>query len=245
MYSLSLHPSQSKTTPPDLAAEIAQLEAVLAARREELSALQDGFRQFKQRYAQVVGSRLAELDEVEREIREAEVCRLGLEDQAGETDEGATHETGPQAQAASGKASFRKLFWTVARLFHPDHAASEAEARRRHAIMAEASRAYREGDVDSLHTLLGDEQLQSYCATAAAAGHDEEEEADLPGRLFNLKEEMRTIEFGLKRIRQDRLYQLMLKTDEEARHGRDSLASMAESIERQITKARRRLEHLS
>ncbi|HYY42471.1 MAG TPA: hypothetical protein VE775_07030, partial [Pyrinomonadaceae bacterium] len=122
-----------------------------------------------------------------------------------------------------------------------DHAAGELEARRRHAIMAEANRAYREGDVDSLHTLLGDEQLQSYCAMREGA----DEPADSAARIFALKEELRTVEFGLKRIRQDRLYQLKLAADEAATHGRDALAAEAARIGRQITKARNRLAHLS
>jgi hypothetical protein len=135
----------------------------------------------------------------------------------------------------------RKLFWSVARLFHPDHAADEREAQRRHAVMAEASRAYREGDVDSLHTLLGDEQLQFYCASASR----EDEPEDPAARLLNLKEELRTTEFGIKRVRQDRLYQLMLRAEEESRQGRDVLALMAEEISRKIRKARNRLAHLS
>jgi hypothetical protein len=107
--------------------------------------------------------------------------------------------------------------------------------------MAEASRAYREGDVESLHTLLGDEQLQSYCA----ATRPPEEEEDLADLLLSLKEELRTVEFGLKRLTQDGLYRLKLRVAGEAAQGRDALSEMAERIERQIVKARRRLEHLS
>ena len=107
--------------------------------------------------------------------------------------------------------------------------------------MSEASRAYREGDVESLHTLLGDEELRSYCA----APHGDEGEVDIASRLINLKEELRTVEFGIKRVRQDGLYRLKLSADEAAAAGRDSLAEMAERIGRQIEKARRRLAHLS
>ncbi len=56
---------------------------------------------------------------------------------------------------------------------------------------------------------------------------------------------MVTIESGIKRLRQDRLYHLMLKTAEEAAAGRDALVQMAESITRNIAKARNRLAHLS
>jgi hypothetical protein len=95
--------------------------------------------------------------------------------------------------------------------------------------------------VDSLHTLLGDEQLQFYCA-GTGAGDDP---ADLASHLINLKEELRTVEFGLRRIRQDRLYQLKLAADEAAAQGRDALAAEAARIMRQIVKARNRLAHLS
>ena len=236
----SLHLQTSPSEAPDAAAEAERVAALLGARRAELSALQEEFREFKERYARTVGGRLAELAEIEAEIRRAEARLAGEEEDDGAAEGGPDfHGTAPSA--APAKSGLRKLFWSVARMFHPDHAADEDEARRRHAIMAEASRAYRDGDVESLSTLLDDEQLQSYCATSA---RDDEPE-DAAARLVHLKEELITIEFGLKRLRQDRLYHLMLKTAEEAREGRDALAQMAETVTRKIAKARNRLAHLS
>lgn len=243
MQSITLHPSTENPSPADLAAETARLEALLELRRAELVSRQEEMRAFKQRYAQAVGDLLTELAEVESAIGEAERRTLGLENAADAEDETAVHSgidaDGQSAHTLPVKTALRKLFWSVARMFHPDHAPDEAEAQRRHSIMAEASRAYREGDVESLHTLLGDEELQSYCATMPGG------EDDLARRLLNLKEELRTVEFGLKRIRQDRLYQLKLSADEEARHGRDKLKQEAERLNRRLVKARRRLEHLS
>ncbi len=242
MNNLNLHPAtRTQSAPPDLAQEIARLSDLLNERRAELSALQEEFRAFKARYAQVVGSRLAELAEVEQEIREAEARLLGVAVEEEYEEEISADEDAPAAVSVTGRTGLRKLFWSVAKVFHPDHAADEREAQRRHTIMAEASRAYREGDAESLHTLLGDEQLQAYCASARQA----EEEDDLASRLLKLKDDLRTVEFGLKRIKQDRLYHLMLSVDEEAREGRDALAQMSERIGRQITKARRRLAHLA
>ena len=184
--------------------------------------MQEELRDFKARYTQVVGSCLAELEEVEREIRAAErtCARRG----SGEDDDEAPGRARDSSVTAPGKTTLRTLFWSVARLFHPDHAADEEEARRRHSVMAEASRAYREGDAESLHTLLGDEDLQSYCASVK----DDTDPEDLAARVINLKEELRTIEFGLTRIRRDGMYRLKLKTDEELKHGRNALAEMAE-----------------
>jgi hypothetical protein len=239
MQSLSLHQSATQNEPLDLALEAARLENSLTERRSELAALQEEFRQFKTRYTQVIGNRLAELAEIERAIREAEARRLGVEAE----EETAEDESGPDAASSITQAGggLRKLFWAVARMFHPDHATNEKEARRRHTVMAEASRAYSEGDIDSLHTLLGDEELRFFCTTT----HAQDDPEDFASRLIALKEELRTVEFGIKRIKQDSLYQLKLKVDEEALGGRDALAAQAESINRQIVKARYRLAHLS
>ena len=239
---LTLRPAASRDAPPDPSQEVARLEALLAERRDELTALQEGLREFKARYAQTVGSRLAELSEIEQAVREAERRVLGLGAEAG--DSPAEEENADEAQPAGarpGRLSLRKLFWSVAKVFHPDHAGDEQEARRRHTIMAEASRAYREGDTESLRTLLADEDLQSYCAIR----HDGDEEEDPASRLLALKEELRTVDFGIKRIKQDRLHQLKLAVEREALEGRDKLAEEAERINRLIAKARRRLEHFS
>ncbi|HEV2763318.1 MAG TPA: hypothetical protein VGV38_10120 [Pyrinomonadaceae bacterium] len=233
---LTLHPAAAKDAPPDPAQESARLEALLADRSAELNELQESLREFKARYTQIVGSRLAELAEVEQAIKEAERRALGLE-----AEEEEPEESSDEKPAAPGRLSLRKLFWSVAKVFHPDHAPDEREARRRHTIMAEATRAYSEGDTESLRTLLDDEDLQSYCAIR----HDADEREDPAARLLALKEELRTVEFGLKRIRQDRLYQLKLAVEREASQGRDKLAEEAQRINRLIAKARRRLENFS
>lgn len=241
MSSTHLQPAAPRAEATDPAAEAERVAALLDERRAELSAMQEEFREFKERYARTVGSRLAELAEVEAEIRRAEARLAGLEEDAAGAGEGRPdfHDTAPSA--APAKSGLRKLFWSVARMFHPDHASDEEEARRRHRIMAEASRAYRDGDVESLSTLLDDEQLQSYCATSAR----EDEPEDASARLLRLREELITIEFGIKRLKQDRLYHLMLKAAAEASEGRDALAQMAEAVTRKIAKARNRLAHLS
>ena len=245
MQSLTLNSQTAREEPLDLAAEVARLETLLSQRQLELTTLQAEMLKFKARYTQVVGSRLAELAEVEQAIKEAEARLEGVSDDAppeGETD--GAHGTG-KARSAETLAvgnSLRKLFWSVAKLFHPDHASDETEARRRHQIMAEANRAYREGDAESLSTLLGDEELQFYCTGAQT---DADNPEDLPARLLSLKDELRTVEFGIKRLTQDGLYSIKLSAEREAAEGRDALAQEAQRIARQITKARHRLINLN
>jgi hypothetical protein len=245
MQSLTINSQAARNEPLDLAAEVARLESLLSERQLELTTLQAEMLKFKARYTQIVGSRLAELAEVEQAIKEAEArLHVAHEDapSEGEVDDagGTGKAFGVEALAVGN--SLRKLFWSVAKLFHPDHASDETEARRRHQIMVEASRAYREGDAESLSTLLGDEELHFYCTGAQASAADNPE--DLPSRLLSLKEELRTVEFGLKRLTQDGLYRIKIAAEREGAHGRDPLAEEAGRITRQIVKARHRLTNL-
>jgi len=222
---------------------VARLESLLCERQVELKTLQTEMLEFKTRYAQIVGRPLAELADVEEAIKEAEARLHAGDDSATVEDE--EEKSGQDGKLRAAEiltmgSSMRRLFWSVAKLFHPDHAADEGEARRRHLIMAEASRAYREGDAESLHTLLGDEDLQFYCTGTQTA----DDKQDLNARLFALREELRTVEFGLKRITQDGLYRVKLAAEKEAAAGRDALAEEAQRIGRQIVKARHRLTNL-
>jgi hypothetical protein len=235
MSDLALNPTTTQRIEPDLEFELAETQKLLAERKAELSVLQDQFHEFKTRYTRIVGAPLAELAEIEDAVRLAEEKVLGI----GKHPLNGEDVVSDVVQDLPKRTSLKKLFWSVARMFHPDHAADDSEARRRHSVMAEANRAYRDGDFESLETLLGDKELRLYCTTGPV------QEQSLVEQVWSLKDELRTIEFGIKRIKQDRLYQIKLSVDREAAEGRDSLSTMADSIRRQIGKARRRLQHLS
>ena len=95
MHGLDLHKSSAAREALDPAAEASRLGALLEERRAELSALQEEFRAFKSRYAEVVGGPLAELAEVEEEIRRAEARMLGLEEETEEDEPSATPQMPP------------------------------------------------------------------------------------------------------------------------------------------------------
>src|SRR6201986_5422861 len=158
MHGLDLHKSSSARAAVDPAAEVERLESLLEGRRAELSALQEEFRAFKARSAEVGGGPLADLSEVEQEIRQAEARMLGLEDDAEEGGPSNFFDPTP----APGKTGLRKLFWSAADRSHPAPAADEHEPRQPPAITAAARRPYRDGDVESPNLVLGDEHLQSY-----------------------------------------------------------------------------------
>ncbi len=219
----------------DLPHEIFELETQLAVRQDELNRLQIELRDFKTRYTEIVGSRLAELAEVELEIKKVEAVSEIDEDDAADFEVEAT----PNLKNSMTAQPLRKIFWSIAKLFHPDYAADDVEAERRHRIMAEATRAYAEGDAERLNDILDDDTLQSYCVST----HTKDAE-DLATRLVNLKEQLRTVEYGIKRVKFDALYKMKLASDKDALHGRDTLAEMCARIKKQIVQTRRRLEQL-
>lgn len=240
MQSLVLRSSLVESATPDVKLEIARYMLLVFEKREELSALQSEFRQFKTRYAQIVGRPMAELAEIEAAIRMAEEKSLGIEN---ETTEDA-HESNEAAhdfyRASPQRNSLRNLFRRVARSFHPDHARDVEESARRHQIMVEAGRALEDGDEESLYALLGGTQMRAACVETSP-----EDEQNLTRKLFKLQEELNTLEFGVTRLKRERLYVLMRSCEAASAQGRDLLAEMRRDAERKILKARRRLEHLS
>lgn len=226
----------------DVVQEIARLEALLAERKAELKSAQDEMRTFKERYARIVGRKYAELAWVERAIKKAEIelFELPVED---------IPETvpfvddGKPGAASQVKNSLRQMFWRVAKIFHPDHAANDAEQQRRHTVMAAATRAYQEGDADKLAELLGDDELKFFC-TAVPNDALTNGPVDPAEYLLELKDELRTIEYGLKRLRQDPLHGVKLKVAEADALGRDELQETAARLERRLVKARNRLTQL-
>ncbi|MCP9493279.1 MAG: hypothetical protein MSG64_02365 [Pyrinomonadaceae bacterium MAG19_C2-C3] len=225
---------------PDFETEISELlrlENALSARREELATLQDEMRQFRERYVEIVGERLAELAEVERRI--AAIEKLASPDDETQATDEVDNDFFSQ-RTPKENSSVRKLFWSIAKLFHPDFAGDDTDEReRRHAIMAEASCAYQEGDAERLTALLSDDAFLSSCVSTSSETDDE---MTLARRLSRVREQLGTVEYGIRRIKQDGFYQMKIRVDDDAARGRDALAEMAARINKNIFQARLKLD---
>ena len=149
-------------------AELATLEARLAERELDLATLQAELHSFEGTYLRTVGSRLAELDQIEAQIAEAgarnkpkdrEVQQRASQARA-QAEESAR---AVEAEQEAGKRepfmpseNLKKLYREVAKRIHPDLATDESERKRRHELMTEANRAYAEGDAARLEAILRD-----------------------------------------------------------------------------------------
>lgn len=233
----------------DLLREVLELETRLAASRDELNSMQTALGDFTLRYIEIVGEKMAELAELERQIREME--------------SGAKPDAAPDSNDDSARDFYddnfsithdeptlkhlRKLFWSLAKKFHPDQSATEEERTRRHEIMSQASQAYKQGDEDLLAQMLSDGTLELHCVTARGAEAEEEKRDGkfLLRRRDELLDQIRTIEYGIRRTRINPLYKLKLETErEEARGRKDALADQAARLAKRIKQARLRLEQL-
>jgi len=237
MTSLTLHQPDFETE----ISELLRLENALSERRQELATLQDEMRLFRERYVEIVGERLAELAEVERRIAELE--KLASPETYDETEaEGEVNNDFFSRKTPEETSSVRKLFWSIAKLFHPDFAGDDTdEQARRHAIMAEASCAYQDGDAERLTALLSDDAFISSCVSTNGEADDE---MTLARRVSRIREQLGTVEYGIRRVKQDGFYQMKIRVETDAARGRDALAEMAARINKNINQARLKLDQL-
>ena len=138
-------------------AELASLEAELVQRELDFATLRTELRSVESRYLGTVGLLYAELDQIEAQIAEAEARRrpsdVGAQDHATRARTQAEESAQTARTAGESKSkpteSLKKLFREVAKRIHPDLATNDDDRARRQKLMAEANRAYEEGDENS------------------------------------------------------------------------------------------------
>jgi hypothetical protein len=198
--------------------------------------LQSDLRAFEGRYLNVVGERYDELAEIEKEI--AKLQGLDVEDE--ETGSLADDEVGcGQNRFHSDK--LKKLYREVARKFHPDLSSCPQERQHRHQLMVEINRAYETGAEDRLQELLeageGMEKIE-------LAGAMSTEMILLVRRIAEAKQRLAQIESDIEEATASEIYKLKLRVENSEAMGIDLFADLVSQVDRQIKKARNRLEHL-
>jgi hypothetical protein len=157
-------------------------EKELASKRQELEALQSQLADaeldfhtlhaqlaaFESQYFQIVGKRLARLDDLQAQVAEARAARSPknepLAEQASQArrQAEATAEAFEEIAASPPKESFkpteecRKLYLKAAKAMHPDLAPNPEDKQRRHKFMAALNEAYEAGDAARIQQILHD-----------------------------------------------------------------------------------------
>jgi hypothetical protein len=215
-----------------------ELEAMLASRAEEMAQLKADLDAFRIRYRTDVGLLHEELDELGRQIAEAERAfrPQGEEPRISAPSSPAVQ---PEPPPRLTSDAIRKLFRDVAKVVHPDLAPDDDTRDRRHALMAEANRAYALGDMERLRAIL-DAWVGS---PEAVQGSDPlATRTRLARRVAETEAQLHAFEDDLARLQETPLWRLKTMVDEAAGQGRDLVADMVTRLRRDILVARNRLD---
>lgn len=233
--------------------ELAELEEKWVQHELDLATLQAELNAFESIYLRIVGVRLAELDEIEAQIAETK-ARLKPKDN--KMQEHAAHArnkaqcsaeaTGISQELKKEKfkpsEKLKKLYREVAKSLHPDLAEDEKERLRREKLMAEANRAYEDGDEAKLRAILDEWESspESVKGEGVAA-----ELVRVIRKISQIKKRLRSIRIELTQLRKSDLYKLKRNAEKAEDKGRDLLSELAAQVDEDIAVALNRLAELS
>ncbi len=217
--------------------ELFELESGLAERESELANLQSALRAFEGRYLSAVGERYDELARIEKEIAKMQ----GLEIDDEEPPVSLADDEVGCGQNRFHSDKLKKLYREVARKFHPDLSSCPQERQHRHQLMVEINHAYETGAEDRLQELLeAGEGLES----VEIGGLMSAEMILLVRRIAEARQRLAGIESEIEEITTSEIYKLKLRVENAEAMGVDLFADLIAQVDRQIKKARNRLESL-
>ncbi len=254
-----MSPNITRTLPPEereLAAkkaDLTALESQLAERELDLATLRGELRAFEQRYLRIAGVKFAEIDDLEAQIVEAlnrqnasdETTRQRAVDARTKATEsaGATGALAQQTPAVDFTPSddLKRLFREIAKRIHPDLTTDDAERATRNQLMAEANRAYADGDEARLRAILNEWETSPDAVMGDGIGA---ELVRTIRKIHQVQSRLARIEAEIATLAGSELAVLKARAESERIHGRDVLAQMAEQLDEQIVQLRRKRDAL-
>ena len=231
-------------------AELAKLDSELAERELELATLRVDLSAFENHYLAIVGRRYAELDEIEAQIAEAFARQSPGDEASRERAEAAREHARESARAAESadesvaprkfkpSENLKRLYRQVAKAVHPDLATNEKERARRKNLMAEANKAYAEGDEERLRAILQEWESSPESVRGEGPGA---ELVRVIRKIAQVGRRLECIEAEIKELLEGDVAKLKEEVEEAERSGRDILAEMAEQVDHEIAETRTRL----
>jgi hypothetical protein len=222
----------------ELRARITEMDALRASRDREIDRLRADLTAFKLHYRHHVGTLYDQLDELEDAIADAELGELAAQvsNAAPASDPPATPR--PTETPRFTSDAIRRLFRDVAKAIHPDLARDDCARERRHALMAEANRAYADGDETQLRLIL---QAWERSPEAVPGNDAFAIRLRLIRRIGQLEEQLAALQIELDELRASPLWLLKANVDEASAKGRDLVSEMVTRLKRDIMAATNRL----
>jgi len=249
-------PSRVKPEDEELAKkklELAKLESELADRELYIATLRAELAAFERQYLKIVGTRYAELDEINAQIAEQLARQRSDDSQFKDAAQKARRQAEESRSAAEARSSedqsralpskeLKSLYREVAKRVHPDLSTDPEDRKTRQRLMAEANRAYERGDLERLKRIL--EEYES-CPEAVQGEGVGAELVRVIRKITQVKRRLSEIEPEVQQLVCSDLAKLKAKAEEYGRQGRDLLQEMTQQVESQIAAARGRLSIVS
>lgn len=230
---------------------LAELLEEQSHHERELATIKSEIRLFERAYEQVLGGRIAELEQLEWQISGL----LGTGERTEEHHKYFHTATGSSAMPAGTtlldddpetttiveEKSLKALYREVAKTIHPDLARDDDELLRRQELMAVANLAYQEGDRSRLQKILKEWQLGPETTKGEDIGA---ELIRLIRRIAQTRQNIRDLIERIEELRTSDIYCFRQRVDEGLTDGIDYLAEMAATVDLDIAKARKRLAQL-
>jgi hypothetical protein len=225
--------------------ELEILEASLADRELQVASLQAELNAFEQRYMSEVGSRYAELDEVNAQLAE----RLAVESPDDERLLEAAHEAREKANRTyaaiphdpspvknfNPSVELKRLYREIARRIHPDLTLDHKDRIRREELMAEANRAYQHNDEAALQQVLSDYENAPEAVKGDGAGA---ELVRTIRRISQMRERLEELNHEAGKLIQSDLQHLRVRVEAAARNGINLFAELVARLDHQIDRVK-------
>ena len=234
--------------------KLVQLEDALSQKELELTTLRRALIVFERQYLKIIGARYAELDEIEAQIAEAIAAKdpedksahnkaTNAREKAKETVNNLGNEYLIDEALISFKPSesLKKLYREVAKCIHPDLVTDEKERTRRQHLMADANRAYGEGDETKLRAIL--EEWASSPESVKGEG-TAVELVRVIRKIAAAKRRLRDIQTETAQLEESDLLRLKTNVETAENQGRDLLSEMASRIDEKIDLANKNLAEI-
>ena len=227
--------------------QLVQVKADLQRREQDYSRLKAQIRMFEQVYEDILGVRIQTLEDLEWQLKgllgetKVENSTEPLNQSPSYTHFQHTTDLLDDEEAPQDVAnlSLKSLYRGVAKAVHPDLAADEVERMRRQELMALANEAYQSGNRQVLIDLLSEwEQAPvSYGS-----------ELDIALELVRVIRQLAAVQQNIhavirqtEELKQTDIFHFKLRVDDSLADGVDLLADMAEAVDLDIARIRRRL----
>jgi hypothetical protein len=232
--------------------ELKSLEDRLVELELQLHSLRGELGAFERLYLKTVGVRYAELDEIEAQIAEllaqgkpgtpeAQEAAKQTRARADESRAGSAQSAPQERTRFSPPPSLKNLYREVARRIHPDLATDEADRAKRQKLMAEANRAYENGDEARLRVILEEYESSPESVPGQGAGA---ELVRVIRKIAQVRRRLAEIQSETDQLRTSDLFELKKKVEEVTSQGRDILNEMATAIQSQIAERQAELRKI-